>query len=260
MRDSGIARRIADAVPVASGLTIIEVGPGRGVLTGIIARRACDAGASFICIERDPELASALRGRAWAESAGKPPRIITGDVRTALPDIAAGMRRDERYVVFGNLPYYLTGRLFRILGELPRLPDAAVFMVQREVALRIAAGPPKMNLLAASVQVWANASILFTVPAGAFSPTPKVESAVVFIASTQAAPPLPGYYRAARALFKQPRKTVLNNLSAAIGREEALAAIAAAGINPGIRPQTLTPETILYVSKRPQFANGGRKR
>jgi len=255
LKDGGVARRIVGALPIGEGKIIIEIGPGRGALTALLAERVGRVpGAELVCIERDPILAEALRARAWHTI---PPRVITGDARTALPEPVRELTPDNTYIVVGNLPYYLTGRLFRILGELSRLPEAAVFMVQREVAMRLTAAPPHMNLLAASVQAWARVSLLFHVPASAFTPQPRVESAVVLITATRTTPPPAGYYQTARVLFKQPRKTLLNNLAVEIGREDATWILAEVGLDPSGRPQSLSPEAIFLISKHPPFSDGG---
>lgn len=246
LKDPGIARRIADAVPLSPRSTLIEIGPGRGALTRRLLERALEAESEFICIERDPELAAALPERLKKIT---PPIILTEDARTALPKLVASLPEGREYAVVGNLPYYLTGNLFRILGELPHLPRAAVFMVQREVALRLTAAAPHLNLLAVSVQAWARTSLLFPVPSGAFAPKPKVESAIVSLIATRKTPPTAEYYRAVRLLFRQPRKTLLNNLAAAVGREEAMRLLTLVGLDPADRPQALSPESILILSE-----------
>ncbi|MDO8470181.1 MAG: 16S rRNA (adenine(1518)-N(6)/adenine(1519)-N(6))-dimethyltransferase RsmA [bacterium] len=253
LKDASVARRIVCALPIAEHATVIEVGPGKGALTAFLAERVGEVPeAELVCIERDPALAAALaaQSQSWR---GVLPTVHTGDVRTLLREVVRSVPRTRRYAIIGNLPYYLTGHLFRILGELPRLPEAAVFMVQREVAERLAAVPPCMNMLAASVQAWAKPSILFRVPPSAFSPKPSVESAVVSLVAVRTTPPPAEYYRAARTLFRQPRKTILNNLAAEIGRTDAVRILTEAGLNPSDRPQTLSPDKILLLSKHPPF-------
>lgn len=238
---------IVRAVPVRPDACIVEIGPGRGAITHALAKKIASAtNASFICIERDAALAEALETRYRAT---KTVRIIHGDVRKELPELVAAGTIAAPYAVVGNIPYYLTGRLLRVLGELPTLPYAAVLTVQREVAERIAATPPRMNLLAAMVGGWAQANIIRTIPKGAFQPPPRVESAVVLFEATRSTPPPESYIRVAKALFRQPRQTALNNLARIIPRDTAHSLLLKAGLDTTARPHTFSLKKIANVAQ-----------
>jgi len=155
----------------------------------------------------------------------------------------------------------------RVISELEHKPERVVLLIQKEVALRICAAPPDMNRLAASVQFWADAEIVAHVPRKDFSPPPDVDSAVIVLntriftrkyAAESAAyrstthnldPAL--YYRAVRAIFAQPRKTLLNNLSAAAGKtikkNDISAQIEKIGLDPDARPQDLSIDQIASI-------------
>ena len=160
------------------------------------------------------------------------------------------------YKLVGNIPYYITGKLLRIVGESEPKPTRSVLTVQKEVAERLSAKPPKMNRLAASVQFWAEPEIIAVLSKNEFRPKPKVDSAVVRLESRiqnlESRKVTPDkYYQAVRILFQQPRKTIMNNLLAA-GKTDKRGFFAQElqkiGIDPNARPQNLSIEQILNIS------------
>jgi 16S rRNA (adenine1518-N6/adenine1519-N6)-dimethyltransferase len=158
------------------------------------------------------------------------------------------------YVVVANIPYYITSAVIRHLLESESKPRRVVLTVQREVAKRICAGPGEMSLLALSVQVYGKPSIEKTIPAAAFYPAPKVDSAVVKI-EIYPEPVIPSanldnFFRLAKAGFGQKRKTLRNSLGALLGREKAESVLAAAGIDPMRRAETLSLEEWRKVSEQ----------
>lgn len=250
LNDRAVIRTIAETVLAGRARTIIEIGPGHGELTDRLRER--DAGCGIIGIEKDPLLAEDLRKRYGN---GSNVEIVEGDVRKTLPELVRERGfRDGEYQIAGNIPYYLTGFLFRTVGDLEAKPERCVLTVQKEVALRIAAVPPRMNLLAASVGYWGTPTIAAFIGRKSFSPPPEVDSAVILVTTRPEGEREPeksasAYYALARALFAQPRKTVLNNVRAALGDrgadKTALAdLIARSGADPEARPQNLSVETI----------------
>ena len=150
------------------------------------------------------------------------------------------------YKVVANLPYYITSAAIRHLLESVPPPELLVLTVQREVAERMVASPPDMSLLALGVQFYATARIVEHIPAGAFYPKPKVDSAVVRL-ERRPEPVVSGvsaeaFFRAARAGFSQPRKQLRNSLAAgmAVPPAKAEAWLTGAGIAPQRRAETLT--------------------
>jgi 16S rRNA (adenine1518-N6/adenine1519-N6)-dimethyltransferase len=177
--------------------------------------------------------------------------VIEGDVLEILPGIVSQLKDKKSYKLVGNIPYYITGHLMRIVGELEPKPKLTVVTIQKEVAERISAEPPKMNLLGASIQFWAESGIEFIIKSGAFSPPPKVASALLKLE------PLimenadrNKYYKLIKILFKQPRKTILNNLEAGLEmtKIEISKRLKGLGINPTDRPQDLRIDEIESLS------------
>jgi len=249
--DPSVSQKIIAALAPAPNDTVIEIGPGRGALTLPLAERLAQLPeARLIAIERDSALAAEVRETLGTK--GLAADIVDGDARTVLPALAG---TQGAYLLTGNLPYYLTGFFFRLLSELTLKPIRAVFMVQREVAERMAATPPRMNLLAATLQHWTAVSLVATVPVSAFSPRPRVEGAIILLTPRRRKTEIPLYYTLVRALFKQPRKTIHNNLIAAapnlgIAGNGVDRALEGAGIIPGNRPHTLSLEAIERLAAR----------
>lgn len=236
----------------------------------------------IIAIEKDKELAKNLEIRI--QNLGlKNIEIIEGDVLKILPQIVdlilktsdvPNIKNNFRtsdvqkllihnslftiqdYKIVGNIPYYITGYLLRILGELENKPSLIVLTIQKEVAERICAKPPKINLLAASVQFWAKPEIVRFISRKSFSPQPKVDSVIIKfniktsdVRRTSDVQKLK-YYNLIKVLFKQPRKTVLNNLSLVlkISKKEIIKILTEQGIKPNARPQNLTIRDLIVLS------------
>ncbi|MDO8516340.1 MAG: rRNA adenine dimethyltransferase family protein [bacterium] len=177
-------KKIAAALSIAAGDTIVEIGPGHGELTSelltfVDSHTFADSHrhGKIIAIEKDGRLASELKTKFAKTSIIE---IIEGDALRLLPSIVNGQLSSvASYKLVGNIPYYITGHLLRVISEMEHKPKTAVFTIQEEVAERICAEPPRMNRLAASTQHWATPSILFRLPKEDFSPPPEVNSAVI---------------------------------------------------------------------------------
>jgi 16S rRNA (adenine1518-N6/adenine1519-N6)-dimethyltransferase len=252
--DPGYRARIVAAADLTADDIVLEIGPGPGVLTELIAQQA----GCVIAVELDDRLIPILRERF----AGQPHvSIVHADILKvdvgALIGESANQQIDEsrnapratrntQYKVVANLPYYITSAAIRHLLESVPPPELLVLTVQREVAERMVASPPDMSLLALGVQFYATAHIVEHIPAGAFYPKPKVDSAVVRL-ERRPEPVVPGvsaeaFFRAARAGFSQPRKQLRNSLAAgmAVPPAKAEAWLTGAGIAPQRRAETLT--------------------
>ena len=197
LRDANILSRIAEACP-APAHTLVEIGPGQGALTAHLASR-CE---QLIAIEIDRDLVAPLRVRFPAVT------VVEADV------LQVDLASFSPQVVAGNLPYYITSPIIEKVLETPGL-DAAVFLIQREVAERIAAkhGSRDYGYLSAVTQLVAEVELLFTVPPGAFAPPPKVDSAVIRLKPRASRPAdFAAVKRFLSACFQQKRKTLRNNL------------------------------------------------
>jgi 16S rRNA (adenine1518-N6/adenine1519-N6)-dimethyltransferase len=204
--------------------TVIEVGPGTGALT----KRLVASGARVIAIEKDHRLIEPIRA-AFADAPNL--TIIEGDILEL--DVAS--LHIDAYKIVANIPYYLTSHLIRLMLERWPTPSLAILMVQEEVARRMMAAPPDMNLLALSVQLYATPAMIMRVSRGSFRPSPDVDSAVISITPTATE----GERQHARAILELAKKAFgqkRKQLKATIAVE----ALARAGISPTARPQELT--------------------
>lgn len=189
----------------------IEIGPGRGALTAPLLARAH----RVVAIELDPALAAALRQKYEANARLT---VVEGDV------LGVDLTQWPATVIAGNLPYYITSPILEKVLPLPPPLRQAVFLVQKEVARRLAAAPGSRDYgyLSVFTQLYARPELLFTVPPGAFQPPPKVDSAVVRLTLEPRAAELgvdPGaFLRFAGACFAQKRKMLRNNLAGRYGR------------------------------------------
>jgi len=238
LSDKGLLARIADTLGATPADTVIEIGPGRGSLTEQLLERA----GRVIAIELDRELAPMLAER-WKDE----PRftLIEGDVlEQDLARLAGGP-----YLLVGNVPYNITTPILFHAMRRPR-PERAVYLVQREVAERIAAPPGSeaYGALSVNVQALARAELLFGVSAKAFKPPPKVESAVIRILPRETALLEPSEEEPFRVLvqaaFGLRRKQLRRVVRTVQGWEAPRAdeALARAGLDPEARPETLSPE------------------
>ena len=240
--------RIIAAADLTSADTVLEIGPGRGVLTTRLAQQA----GRVVAVELDDRLIDPLR----QQFADQPHvTVIHGDILALDPveliddgrwTIDDGPSDDPKsYKVVANLPYYITSAVLRHLLEARVRPTLAVVMVQKEVAERICAAPGDMSLLAVSVQFYAVPRIVDRVPAGAFRPQPKVDSAVLRLdvrpqpAVADISPA--DFFRVARAGFSQKRKQLRNTLSAGLQLPKTVTdgALQSADIDPTRRAETL---------------------
>ena len=233
--------RIVDTAGLTGSDTVLEIGPGPGTLTRLLVQAA----RQVIAVELDPNMVSLLRRELghFDNLALVEADILETDIRALLarfgPDGTA-------YKVVANLPYYITSAVIRRLLETRPRPERIVITVQKEVAQRIVAGPGDMSLLAVSVQVYGRPQLVFTIPAGAFYPPPKVDSAVVridtFDQPAAAVGDIDKFFRVVKAGFSQKRKQVKNALAASLPAPSAqvVAALELAGLEPTRRAETLS--------------------
>lgn len=240
LKNKGVIKKITTALDLQENDAIVEIGPGHGELTEELLKYPIN----LIAVEKDPDFVRELNNKFSIFSSQL--SIKEGDILRVLPKLKIV---NYKLKIVGNIPYYITGHLFRVIGELKNKPSIAVFTVQKEVGERLAAQPPKMNRLAASVQVWAEVKILAEIPAKDFDPPPEVDSVVVKLVTKK---DIVGdnYFKAVRLLFQQPRKTILNNLSSGlkISKEESLKKLSLMGLSGAERPQNLTIEQIKKLS------------
>ncbi|HXV26665.1 MAG TPA: 16S rRNA (adenine(1518)-N(6)/adenine(1519)-N(6))-dimethyltransferase RsmA [Candidatus Paceibacterota bacterium] len=233
--NQGVADRIVDAAELGPDSTVLEVGPGTGVLTGRLAERA----GKVVAVEKDRSLVPELREK-FTEKGNV--TVVEGDILEIRP-ADAGITGP--YIVVANLPYYITSHFLRVLLTAWPPPGRAIIMIQKEVARRMAAAPPDMNMLALSVQAYADASRVMDVAPGSFNPPPDVESSVVIIRPRMvSAEERAGTERAlavAKRAFAHKRKKITSSV--------APETLSACSISPSARPQELTVADWMCLSR-----------
>jgi 16S rRNA (adenine1518-N6/adenine1519-N6)-dimethyltransferase len=235
LHDTASLEAMCDAAEVQPSDTVLEIGPGLGTLTELLVKRA----GQVVAVEFDAKLADELAARVPADNLEVLQDDILGFDFTQL---------QPGYKVVANIPYYLTSNLIRVLSETSNPAAAAVLLVQKEVAERVAAKPGAMSILSVTAQYFWQVSLGREVPAELFTPPPKVDSQIL-IMQRRSQPLFPAadekqFFRLVKAGFSQKRKTLQNSLSGGLGksREEATSLLAAAGIDPTARAQTLSLE------------------
>ncbi len=238
LTESSAAEEIVNALGDVSGSRVVEIGPGQGVLTDILAARA----RQVIAIELDRSLAAGLRFKYD----GHPNvEIVEGDVLKVDFLELLGTTEALPTHILGNLPYYITTDILLRIFQVHELFDQIVIMVQREVADRIAAHPGTRDygLLSVTAQLYTRAQKLFTLPPDAFSPPPKVHSAVVRM---KVAPRFQELGVTAgefidflKLAFGMKRKTLMNNLKRAYPEDHVRAALEAVGVRADVRAEAV---------------------
>jgi 16S rRNA (adenine1518-N6/adenine1519-N6)-dimethyltransferase len=261
LADHSAARQIVEALGDISDSTVIEIGPGQGVLTELLAKRA----GKLVAIELDRVLGAQLRMKFANQ---KNVEILEGNVLDV--DFTSLMRRtrrtsgdirghnDEKAIVIGNLPYYITSPILLHLFHYAEVISQILVMVQREVAERIVAKPggSEYGLLSATAQFYSKVEKLMVLPPGAFSPPPKVHSAAIRLAVAPQAGTLgvqeTEFIDFLKLAFAQKRKTLVNNLKARFDVAAIKAALKSAGVKPDARAETVSLPKMASIMKRLQ--------
>lgn len=227
------AERIADAAQLPPSATVVEVGPGTGMLTRVLLAKA----GKVIAIEADDALAPAL-AETFADEVAEGKLVVTH------ADIRAFDSRSihEPYHVVANIPYYITGEIIRQFLSAEHKPASMTLLVQKEVAERIARNGGKESLLSLSVTAYGEPKYCFTVPRGAFIPAPSVDSAVLTIQNIKN-DTFPSqeaelrFFSILRAGFAHKRKRLAKNLEAVSSSGQIREAMERIGLDTNIRPE-----------------------
>ncbi len=203
---------VADAAQIKEGEVVLEIGPGEGALTEVLLKR----GAKVIAVEKDTRLIPLLREKFKNFDISKF-QVVEGDALDF--DISTSRNFDisrDRFAVVGNIPYYITGALFKKFLTAPHQPSTLVFLIQKEVGERIARSK-KESILSLSIKAYGTPKYIKTVPAGAFSPPPKVDSAILAVEDISRknfanAAHETKFFELVKKGFSQKRKFLKNNL------------------------------------------------
>ena len=238
LQDPLTLAEIVSAAEIQPTDTVLEIGPGLGSLTRYLAVAAKEV----VAVELDPNLLPPLQAVLLPYSNV---RLIQGNILKLSPK---DLITEKDYLVVANIPYYITSVVIRHLLEAEVKPRRMVLTVQKEVAERISAKPGDMSLLALSVQVYGKPRIAARIPASAFFPAPKVDSAIlcvdIYPAPLVKPELLSTFFKLIKAGFSQKRKTLRNSLSAGlhISPTNAAELLTRTGIDPQRRAETLSIE------------------
>jgi len=234
--DKNQIRKIIASIDLNSKDTVIEIGPGLGAITLEMAKIA----KNIICIEKDPEMVSALNQKL-TEGGIKNVKIVSTDILRLFINDKLNIPELKEYKIVANIPYYLTSILIRNLLEIKNLPKDIFLMIQKEVGQRICAKPGNMSILSIAVQYYANPKILFTVSKGCFYPSPKIDSVFIRITPKEIKKNAE-YFKLIKAGFAHPRKQLIGNLFSQlkIEREITKKWLEDNGLKPGERAEVLS--------------------
>jgi len=200
---------------------VLEIGPGKGALTKKMIRKA----AKVVAVEKDESLARILKKQLMAEEGtivlSEKLEVVTGDILDIdLPKLIK-KERLVPYKIIANIPYYITGKLLRILTAVNPSPSFIVLLIQKEVAERVCASAGKMNRLAIAMQLFGEVQVEKTIKRNSFFPPPEVDSAILSIRPHSPSISIQQrekIMRLVRIGFSSPRKTLFNNLLAGLGK------------------------------------------
>lgn len=246
LTDPTILAGIVAAAEVTKNDTVLEIGAGLGHLTKHLAQVA----KKVVAVELDKKLIPALEDRLGNL---QNVAIVQGNILELNP---ADLIQDDEYLVTANIPYYITSSIIRNLLESEKKPRRIILTIQHEVAQRVCSNAGQLSILALSVRMYGDPVLVNRIPAGAFYPTPKVDSAVIRI-DLFPEPLLPPekrtiFFNLIKAGFQHKRKTLRNSLSKGLrwSTEDTGNLLTSAGIDPQRRAQTLTiPEWLNLTSQ-----------
>ncbi len=243
--DNEVLNDVIQAAELEKDDIVLEIGAGAGVLTMVLAEKA----KRVVAVEKDPELAKNLESRI-KNSGLNNVEIICEDIRNLYSKFQIP---NSKFKIVANIPYYLTGFIIRnFLLEAEILPQLVILMVQKEVGERIVARPLKTSFLSNAINYIGFAEIVRFVPAGAFWPKPKVDSAIIKIKPNKKTPPLSKrrrFFAFLKMAFGQPRKTLVNNLSVGLKlpKEKIAKILSSGGLKDNIRPGELDLKGFLTI-------------
>lgn len=238
LRSTSVVKKIVASADITAGEIVLEVGPGKGILT----RALLDSGARVVAVEKDDRLIPELSELFAEEVALGTFTLVHGDILELFPT-SIPLIKNGNYKVVANIPYYISGALLRIFLESDCQPASMVLMLQKEVARRIVAQDKKESILSVSVKAYGTPQYIDTVKKEMFKPIPNVDSAVLKIHTISkdffAGIEEETFFTLIKTAFGQKRKTLGNTLRAIFGVETEKV-LEGAGIQKNARPEDLT--------------------
>jgi len=247
LTDKKIAESIALSGDVSKKDVVLEVGPGKGILTEFLVKYA----KKVIAVEKDRELFLFLSEKFANEIKNEKLILISEDILNF--DFTTHKIKEGDYKLIANIPYNLTGLLFRLFLETGPRPKTIIFMIQKEVAERIIARDKKESVLSISVKTYGTPKIVRRVSAGSFFPKPNVDSAVLAIKNIKS--PFKnkkeegGFFKILKAGFSSKRKKISSNLTLVAKKENISKAFTKLKLDTNMRAEDLSTETFLLLTK-----------
>ena len=250
LTDKSALNKIISAADLSSDDVVLEVGPGLGVLTLELAKRA----KKVIAVEKDRKMTEILQ-EILVENKIDNVDVIEVDILKLLTynfqllnKLLITNYQSQNYKLVANIPYYLTSPLIRKFLETENPPSLIVLLIQKEVAQRICAKPSRMSLLSVATQFYAEPKIISYVSRKSFYPQPKVDSAIIRISPRAKGTKslerdlVPEFFKVVKTGFAHPRKQLINNLSTGLNlsRENAKESLLKSGLKPTTRPSELS--------------------
>ena len=249
LSSSAIAGALADAVTYEPDGTVLEIGPGKGIVTKELLGRA----KKVVAIEKDDDLFVTLQDTFSDEIASGQLQLVHGDaLDLSAKDLGL---KNQRFSIAANIPYNITGALLRHLLSDPVQPKSLAFLVQKEVAQRIVARDSKESILSLSVKAYGTPKYVKTVKAGSFHPKPRVDSAIFSLSNISrdnfsTAKHEERYFELVKAGFAQKRKKLAGNLRQVMSGEDIEKALEACSVSPSARAETLSLQQWLCIAAR----------
>ena len=227
---ASIADLMVRSLEVGDNEDVVEIGPGHGILTEALLHRVSELNSKVYAVEIDERFARKLYGMYVYE---KNVEIVHEDILKWLPNFES----ERKTKIFGSLPYYITSPILHTVIKMKKRPDMVVFLIQKEVAEKVCSKVPDSSYLSAFIQTFFEAEHMFNVPKMEFSPSPKVDGAVIKLTSKNiniSPETVERYEGFLHKAFSHPRKM----LNKPFTEEE----LAKGGIDPKLRPQNLSAE------------------
>lgn len=246
LRSQKALGQIIDAADIHSNDIVLEIGPGKGALTAALLKKA----ERVIAIEKDPALVDNLRTQFHSELACGKLTLIADDIRHFDASQYFG---EKPYKVVANIPYYITGELLRTFLSAEKQPELIVFLIQKEVAVRIARDK-KESILSLSVKIYGDPKYVATVPQSAFSPPPQVDSAILLISNTSRKKlgniDEKRFFELIKSGFAQKRKFLKGNLEKLASPNAVLSAFRELEINERTRAEDVPFDTWIKLAEK----------
>ncbi len=248
LRSNSAIKAMVSAGKVTAGDTVLEIGPGEGVLTHALL----EAGAKVIAVEFDHDLIPNLQDRFVNEIASGKLHLIEADIMKF--NLLDHKLQANNYKLVANIPYYITGAIFEKFLTEKNHPSCLVVLIQKEVATRIVARDGKESILSLSVKAFGIPKIVVKVPASAFRPAPKVDSAVLLVENIsgknfQTPESIKHFFDVIHAGFAHKRKLIVRNLEKIATRDSIASMFSSLSIPEKARAEDLTLETWLSIAK-----------